>query len=246
MIDAGNKPQRVGRIVRHAIVRVRVAAAEEVCVHGGDTASGARAAAWIAAGLPLVVRRQDDTPRDALALGLCLPLAEGKRRIALTVPLASIAGIAPPPALEDVAASAPAAWRIAIVALARRAAHAGIAFRVFGSLAWQHLTNLPYVDAGSDIDVAWKPRTPLELAAGIALLVHWERESGLRADGEIVFGAGEAVAWREWSLPVRSRVLVKCLDGVSMRTRQALLATIAKGASGKPRGLAGHPAGDLS
>jgi phosphoribosyl-dephospho-CoA transferase len=83
---------------------------------------------------------------------------------------------------------------------------------VFGSLAWQALSGLPYLTPQSDIDLLWHPQSNAQLQQGIALLARWEQTSGLRADGEVLFGAGSAVSWREWATSKSGngqRVLVK-------------------------------------
>ena len=75
----------------------------------------------------------------------------------------------------------------------------GIELRVFGSLAWQALSGLPYLTSQSDIDLLWHPKSRRQLQQGIELLACWEQTSGLRADGEVLFGGTSAVSWREWS-----------------------------------------------
>jgi phosphoribosyl-dephospho-CoA transferase len=179
---------------------------------------------WIAAGRPFVVCRQAERwGRDALTLGLPLPPAAEKRRISLEFPNDAIDRISPPPALGDVAAYGPAHWRPALSLLHALAEEIGIGFRVFGSAAWQMLTGLPYLSVRSDLDLLWRPRDQVQLASGLDLLERWERDTGIRADGEILF-ADQAVAWREWHRRgAVSRVVVKELRGVALRTPAELL-----------------------
>ena len=62
------------------------------------------------------------------------------------------------------------------------------------------------------------------------MLAAWEVESGIRADGEILFGDDDAVAWREWMYGGRrgdiasARVLVKAVFGPRLEAGAKLLA----------------------
>jgi phosphoribosyl-dephospho-CoA transferase len=186
-----------------------------------------RARAWIEAGGPLVVTRQNGVAgalRERVALGLALP---GRVRIALALPRAALARIAPPPALAECIAAAPPRWRAPLAELDARAKSAGIMLRVFGSLAWQALCGLRYVDAASDVDLLWRPATRAQVEDGVAMLRDWERTSGIRADGEIVFGDDDAVAWREWAERDRAgRLLAKRLGEPVLRTPSELLRSL--------------------
>jgi phosphoribosyl-dephospho-CoA transferase len=97
---------------------------------------------------------------------------------------------------------------------------------VFGSLAWQALSGLPYLTPQSDIDLLWHPQSNAQLQQGIALLARWEQTSGLRADGEVLFGAGSAVSWREWATSKSGngqRVLVKRASSAELVEARELL-----------------------
>lgn len=200
-------------------------------------------ARWAQHDWPLVVRRADvatGQPAGAdhaatppVALGLPLPpyAATGhKLRIAVSVPPHCVSKIAAPVTLAAAAATH-APWRAAIDALMQAAGAPGCAdLRVFGSLAMQTLTSLPYVTPASDIDLLYQPATRTELAAMSALLA--EYSVNLPLDGEIVFPGGQAVAWKEWVLAqargaARVRVLVKQLQRVYLADPQQLLARLA-------------------
>jgi phosphoribosyl-dephospho-CoA transferase len=101
--------------------------------------------------------------------------------------------------LADALTHAPARWRPALAQLDAAAKEIDIELRVFGSLAWQALSGLPYLTPQSDIDLLWHPQSNGQLQQGIDLLARWEQSSGLRADGEVLFGEGSAVSWREWA-----------------------------------------------
>jgi phosphoribosyl-dephospho-CoA transferase len=162
-------------------------------------------AAWLEVDRPLVVARQPDDQiseaisAGAIAVGLALPPAQGKRRIALSLAAHDIARYTPPLRLGDVISHTPAEWQSALIELDTEATDIGLELRVFGSLAWQALSGLQYLTPQSDIDLLWHPLSHAQLQQGIALLVRWEQSSGLRADGEVLFGRSSAVSWREWA-----------------------------------------------
>jgi phosphoribosyl-dephospho-CoA transferase len=171
-------------------------------------------AEWLAADRPLVVARQPcvNMPSDTIAVGLALTPAQGKRRIALVVSKSDIACYSLPLQLSNAIASAPVEWQPALSELDVAAQDIDIDLRVFGSLAWQALSGLPYMTLQSDIDLLWHPLSNKQLQQGIALLQRWEQASGLRADGEVLFGGNSAVSWREWATlktGAAQRVLVK-------------------------------------
>lgn len=179
-----------------------------------DDAMHAQVAAWLNADRPLVVARQPcgDGLSDNIAVGLTLPPAQGKRRIALSAAAQDIARYTPPLLLADAIAHAPAGWQSALAELDIAATNIDLELRVFGSLTWQALSGIQYLTPQSDIDLLWHPLSNAQLQQGIALLARWEQSSGLRADGEVLFGGSSAVSWREWSTLKSGndqRVLVK-------------------------------------
>jgi phosphoribosyl-dephospho-CoA transferase len=193
---------------------------------------------WLAADWPLVVRQQSTGQAclgasEPVAVGMPLPLALGRRRIALMVASRSIAGSAPPPLLRDVIARVPQSRRAALLQLAKRTDSIGLTVRVYGSMAWEALTGCTYLTPHSDIDLLWRPSTPKQLATAIAMLARWEADSGVRADGEILFGDDDAVPWREWMREARrsdddhsARVLVKAASGPRLESPDRLLARL--------------------
>lgn len=160
--------------------------------------------AWCDVRLPLIVRRadraSDASPSSTLIpLGLPLPPEPStgiKPRIALYAAAAHVLRHLPPPLLHETLPQAPTRWQAALADLCNAAAAQGMTLRVFGSLAWQHLTGKPYVTATSDIDLLWQPADRAALDGGIALLAH--HAQSLPLDGEIVFPQDRAVSWKEW------------------------------------------------
>src|SRR4051794_37227486 len=140
-------------LARHSMVKVTAAGWTAVMKRYPELASEPIVAGWAKAGRPLVVRRPacSDTP-GSIPLGLPLPPSRGKRRIAISLAAADIVASAPPPLLADAADAAPAAWRTTIDLLLYLLPET----RTYGSLAWQHLTGLPYLSDGSDLDLLWQ------------------------------------------------------------------------------------------
>ena len=191
-------------------------------------------AAWARTERPLVARRHDaDAASGEVCLGLPLPPHPtlGKRRIALRVPASAIERVEEALALDAVCASAPETWQLPLAQLQSDAAGAGIALRVFGSVAWQALTGLEYLSETSDIDLLFAPGDAAALQRGLELLTTHAR--ALPLDGEILFPSGRAVSWKEWLLAdtcaAGTRVLVKHEHGVALEPAGALMDELSRG-----------------
>ncbi|MHB1237114.1 MAG: malonate decarboxylase holo-[acyl-carrier-protein] synthase [Gallionella sp.] len=248
-------PEQSG-LCRHSLVWMRPNCRAAVAAQVKDGATHTQVAAWLAADRPLVVARQpcgaalpdtitpgtisvtsgtiSVTPgtisAGTISTGLALPPAPDKRRIALVVAAHEIARHTQPLLLADAIAHAPAAWQPALAELHDAAINIGIKLRVFGSLAWQALSGLQYLTPHSDIDLLWNPLSHAQLQQGIVLLARWEQDHGLRADGEVLFGASSAVSWREWAALKPGgdqRVLVKRESGAELVAASQLLELLA-------------------
>lgn len=205
----------------------RVAVAAQV----GDGELHAHLAVWLAADRPLVVARQPcgAFQSNNISVGLALLPAQGKRRIGLVVTMHDIVRRTPPLRLVDAIRHAPAWWQPALAELDVATKDMEIELRVFGSLAWQALSGLSYMTEKSDIDLLWQPRSHMQLQQGIKLLAGWEQSSGLRADGEVLFGGSSAVSWCEWATLKSGgdqRVLVKRLFSAELVDSRELLETL--------------------
>jgi len=221
---------------RHTLVWIRPECRAVVAAQVADGAMHTQVVAWLEADRPLVVARQPDNKVSetisarTIAMGLALPPAQGKRRIALSVAAHDIVRYTPPLLLADVIAHAPPGWQPALSELDTAAMEIDIELRVFGSLAWQALSGLPYLTPQSDIDLLWHPQSHAQLQQGIALLARWEQSSGLRADGEVLFGGSSAVSWREWATLKSGddqRVLVKRVSSAELVEARELLELLA-------------------
>jgi len=190
---------------------------------------------WQEQDWPVIVRRTDPGAQPGeICVGLALPPDPEtgvKCRIPFRVRLGDIRKIMPPLAIEAVKAgpaALPPPWQEPFVQLQHAAHGKQLKFNVYGSLAMQALTGLPYLSASSDIDLLFHPATVAQLEAGLALF-----EAGAKAlplDGEIVFPFGRAVAWKEWQQAMSAadgaRVLIKSRDAVSLAPAEALLAAL--------------------
>jgi phosphoribosyl-dephospho-CoA transferase len=225
--DAAREPTRVP-LDRHTLVWVGFGERERMYALATDEVRRHALRRWFANDWPLVVRRPgDDARAGRIALGLPLPPSEGKRRLCFELPERAIARWSPPLRVCDAAPRLPLAWRKSLAALGEQAAQCGVTLRVFGSVAWQALTGLDYLTARSDVDLWWQPADADQLETVVAIIARWEKRHGVRADGEISFPYGAAVAWREWHASrSNDRVLVKRIDACELMWRSALAATL--------------------
>ena len=217
---------------RHTLVWVRPESRASVAAQISDDGIRSQVDTWLTADRPLVVARRPcgEVFSITIPVGLALPPAQGKARIALDVAASDIARHALPLKLSDAIRCAPAEWQPALTELDDTAKDIGIGLRVFGSLAWQALSGLPYLTLRSDIDLLWQPQSRAQLQQGLALLARWERSSGIRADGEVLFGGGSAVSWREWLVSQtgeETRVLVKRASSAELVETRELLEMLA-------------------
>ena len=205
---------------RHTMVKTSAAAWTAVMVRHPEFAENAIVEGWVRADRPLIVRRPGcNDPAGQIPLGLPLPPSHGKRRIAVALDAGEIIERKPPPLLADAAASAPSAWQDTIDRLVRLCPQT----RTFGSLAWQHLTGLPYLSDHSDLDLLWRvgaSKQASTLPSDIADIAHL---APMRLDGEIICTAG-GVQWRELTGADSDEILVKQQSGVHSMTRAAFLA----------------------
>ncbi|SEL46714.1 phosphoribosyl-dephospho-CoA transferase [Pseudoxanthomonas sp. GM95] len=181
-----------------------------------------RLRAWFGAGHPAIVaRRAPGMSAELLQLGVPLPPDEGKQRLSLSAPHASLLRCASLPALDAVTPVAPTAWQVALRALQADAGRLGLMPRVFGALAWQALTSLPYLHARSDVDLLWEIEELDQADTIAALLSRWETRFGLRADGECRLPDGTAFSWREYASG-SARLLIKTDSDARLVARSAL------------------------
>ncbi|NLF93487.1 MAG: malonate decarboxylase holo-[acyl-carrier-protein] synthase, partial [Oligosphaeraceae bacterium] len=152
---------------------------------------------WLEAGFPVIVRRPGTTA-EGIHCGIPLPISGGLRRIPFRVRQEAVQKRLALPRLQECLAELPQARAVSEKLLA-------INPEVFGSLAWQHLTGLEYLHAGSDLDLLIRVRNPGELQALLRAL------PGIAApfcDLEIMLWHNRSFSWREW-MTATSAILVK-------------------------------------
>ncbi|UVE65916.1 malonate decarboxylase holo-[acyl-carrier-protein] synthase [Burkholderia pyrrocinia] len=184
---------------RHTLVTLTAAGWGAAFARDPALAADPLVRAWAERGWPLIVRRASPDEADAgrVPLGLPLPPAAGKRRVALNVAADALATAGPLPALADVLSAAPDAWHAPLRELDALGARCGVQGRVFGSLAWQALTGERYLSESSDLDIVF----PLPHAASLAPLLDGlaaiDARAPMRIDGELLRDDGAGVNWRE-------------------------------------------------
>ena len=198
-------------IRRHDLVFVSVAGWRSLLETRGDLAANPLLARWVDNGWPLVRRRAAPGDGAGAPLGLPLPPFAGKGRVAIVMDPEAIVSVAPPPTLRSVRASAPPRWRSALDAVSELATRHSIEARVFGSLAWQALTGLTYLTDQSDLDLLLCVHQEVGLRALTESLAAIEKRAPMRLDGELAFGDGLALNWRELHAETRE-ILVKTAD----------------------------------
>lgn len=207
-------------LARHTMVKASAAGWAAVMNRYPELASEPIVAGWVHAGRPLVVRRPACSDTAGLVpLGLPLPPSHGKRRIAVSLTAADIVASSSPPLLAKAATAAPAAWRETIEKLFQLLPET----RTYGSLAWQHLTGLPYLSDGSDLDLLWPLSSPHKTGVLLSNIARIAKRAPMRLDGEVTGPAG-GVQWRELTGTDECEVLVKGTAGVTTTTRAAFLA----------------------
>jgi phosphoribosyl-dephospho-CoA transferase len=174
---------------------------------------------WLARDRPLIARsRQPADGTHLQALGLCLPDAKDKRRVALRAPPAAVARHDEPAPLHEVAHVLPRAARPVARALVDAARRLGFEARAFGSAAWQWRTGEAYLREGSDLDLLAAPPGATALKEWLAGLGRFDAASPMRLDGEVECPSGDCVNWRELANG-GADVLLKSSSGARLAPR---------------------------
>lgn len=183
---------------------------------------------WQSQSWPVIARRADaNAASDEICLGLPLPPDEDsgeKVRISLRVLAAHIKKATPAIELASVVRIMSGPLRAPLAALEHDAADMHL--RIYGSLAMEAITGLPYVSPTSDADILFHPTSRRQLEDGIAVLSR--HAALLPLDGEIVFPGGAAVSWKEWQMAIEhpAKVLVKELRAVRLADTASLLSLL--------------------
>ena len=169
----------------------------------------------------MIVRRRNAAEDPLLVpIGVPLPPAAGKRRVAVTLSPEGVLQHSPPSSLRVAASAADPAWRSTIDALLAVGARTGVEPRAFGSLLWQHQTGLTYLSAHSDLDALWPVSGGFDVFSLVFGIAEIQRDAPMHLDSEVIFLNGAAVNWRElWHArrnADESWVLGKTMEGVRL------------------------------
>lgn len=206
-------------LARHDLIWLESAAFGQISVENPGTRTLAEE--WLRAGHPAIVRRAEIAWTSGIALGIPLPLQLGRKRIALFAPEQAIARISRPPLLSDAIGSAPGRWQHALRAAERELAACGAGVRVYGSLAWQHVTGRIYLRPQSDVDLLIEAGPDFDLPCALRSFRQAAVCTTPRLDGELSIEHDRAVAWREL-LTGTPDVMTRSLHGVALESRAAI------------------------
>jgi phosphoribosyl-dephospho-CoA transferase len=216
------RPERsaLAGLRRHQLATLSAQGWREALAFVGTRAVAEPLRAWAQRGLPLVVPRQPDERGDGnIVLAWAAPTAAGRQRIAMEVPLRSVAYFHEFPLARDAAALLPRTARPAARTLLERLHGLTIQPRVYGSYGWQLLSGESYVRDGSDFDVWMAVENHTQASAAALALAGADTLGGVRLDGELLFPDGAGVAWREYAAWREGRarsMLVKRIDSVQL------------------------------
>jgi phosphoribosyl-dephospho-CoA transferase len=210
----------VAHLRRHQLVRLTSAGWSTILLRTWDEQARACLTHWATHRLPLVVTRQSPDAVDdgGIALGLPSPARWDRRRLSLQVPHAAVLRFDEFPRLLEVQRLLPPSGQRPARKLLEALDTCGATARVFGSYGWQAITDLAHVRPESDLDL-WVAVDGMKQADAVAHALQSFSATKPQLDGELVFGDGAAVAWREWIewRAGRARaVMVKRLDGVAL------------------------------
>jgi malonate decarboxylase holo-[acyl-carrier-protein] synthase len=204
---------------RHDLIWIGSGSWAAVLAARSDIAQHPLAVEWVYRGRPLIVRRTaqaDDA--NCVPFGLPLPPAHGKSRICGALPTSSISTSAPPPRLAAALGCIPRSWRKTVDRLLDLSPDV----QIYGSLAWEHLTGLPYLSAASDLDLLWRHDDRETTERRLDEISKIDRDAPMRIDGEMISASGSGVQWREL-VSKTSTVIAKHIDGASLVSRAVFL-----------------------
>jgi len=204
---------------RHDLLRIEVLHGQALAAMQGEGTRARWLREWGSRGWPVIVRRDDsESSPESVAVGVPLPPACGKLRIALQVPRVAVAARLAPVLLAHCRSAAPRRWGTVLDQLEALGDATAIAPGVCGSLLWQHLTGLAYLHDASDIDVLWRVTSLGQARAIAAALPEIEHRTGIRVDGEILSARGWGVHWREFGTQA-PEMLVKTRSSAQLCSR---------------------------
>lgn len=209
-------------LARHCFVWPAVDAVAGVSQCGTGTPDPNVIRDWLSTGRPAIVRRRlEDDAAESLPVGVALPNAYGRRRIAFQIDPSQIIRSSPAPDILQVIDTAPYEWRPALKRITEDSRDDCRTVRVYGSLAWQALTGLAYLTGTSDLDLLVDVESKQDIDWALSHFEKWNAQAPMRIDGEIVLPGGGGISWRELARGERS-VLVKRAERVGIEKAEIL------------------------
>jgi phosphoribosyl-dephospho-CoA transferase len=214
--EASSDPWR-----RHDLVRVAPDAWASALADCPSAAETPLLRTWADKGWPAIIRRRAEREDPRLApVGVPLPPAAGKRRVALLIPPDGVLGRSRPPLLRAAASVANSRWRSTIASILGLGERIGVEPSVFGGLMWQHQTGLTYLSPRSDLDLLWPVPAGFDVLSLVSGIAEIQSDAPMRIDGEIIFPDGGAVHWQELrnahQTGHEAGVLAKTMEGVRL------------------------------
>ena len=214
---------------RHDLLHVAPDVWASVLAHRPALADLPLLRTWADRGWPVIVRRRAEAEDPGLApVGVPLPPAAGKHRVALLFPPDGVLRRSSPPSLRAVASVAGPGWQSTIASLLDLGAIGrcrALGLRQPAVAASDRLDlSVPTLGSRRPLAGSGRFRRPTLLFSSIAEV---QRDTQLRIDGEVVFPDGSAVNWRElWNehrTGGRAGVLAKTMEGVRLLDIASLL-----------------------
>ena len=197
--------------------------------------------------VPGVIRREDGPSR----LG-CVPVGfsglgtgrEGRLRIAAFARLEDVVRVTSPYEIMSSPAPRRTAPIEALVAVKARARSLGLVLGVWGSVAMEFYTGLPYTHDGSDLDLIVAAVSQERLSCFMVEVSALEERFALRIDVEVDLPNGYGVQLKEL-LGQGHKVLGKSITGVALLHRLQMVAALSHAApfatcEGMPRSTIPH------
>lgn len=181
--------------------------------------------ALISGHIPGIVRRPLPTePLGDIALGFSFPLRiDGRRqRLATTLSVADVLQRITPFEVAAMAFTASSPVLYALAELRERFRSLACIPGVWGSVAQQIVTGLPYTDAASDLDILIEVCPAEQLRSVHQCVLLLEQQHGLRIDVEVRLAHGYGVNLKEL-MSSAQQVLGKSLNDVRLFERAILL-----------------------
>jgi phosphoribosyl-dephospho-CoA transferase len=194
----GRKQSPSHRWRRHDLVRVAPDVWASALADCPSAAETPLLTIWAEKGWPAIIRRPAEREDPRLApVGVPLPPAAGKRRVALLIPPESVLRRSRPPLLRAAASVANSSWRSTIASILDLGERIGVEPSVFGGLMCQHQTGLTYLSPRSDLDLLWPVPAGFDVLSLVSGIAEIQSDAPMRIDGEIIFPDGGAVHWQE-------------------------------------------------